>query len=99
MRIKPTLDKVVAEVQKADSISIGGIILAGGSKESQPITAVVIAEGPGTYTPDGKLVKMTIHVGDTILIPKDAGTHFKKDGKEYVAVSQSEVLATVYPNG
>ena len=98
MKIRPTLDKVVAEVQKSDSVSIGGIILAGGSKENQPITAKVIAEGPGTYTPDGKLVKMTIHVGDTILIPRDAGTHFKKDGKEYVVISQAEILATIYPN-
>ena len=92
--IKPILDKVVVEVEveKKDR-SAGGIILAGNSKE-QALTAVVVARGPGGMI-DGREGRMYLNQGDTVLIPKNCGTSFTLNGKEYIVLSQSEVLAII----
>lgn len=91
--IKPILDKVVVKVQKTEKSMQGGIILAGSSKE-QPLTATVIARGPGGMI-DGKEVKMYVNEGDTVLIPKHAGTEFTLNGTEYIVISQSQILAMI----
>lgn len=91
--IKPILDKVVVKVEKTEKSTGGGIILAGSSKE-QPLTAKVIARGPGGMI-DGKEVKMYINEGDVVLIPKHAGTPFTLGGTEYIIISQSEILAMI----
>ena len=91
--VKPVLDKIVVQVQKSEKSTEGGIILAGNAKE-QPVTAHVIARGPGGLI-DGREVKMYINPGDDILIPKHAGTEFTMNGQEYIIIPQSEVLAIV----
>lgn len=90
--IKPILDKVVVKVEKAGRATGGGIILAG--SKDQPLTANVIARGPGGMI-DGREVKMYINEGDRVLIPKNAGTPFTMDGVEYIILAQSEVLAMI----
>lgn len=91
--IKPILDKVVVKVQKTQKSMQGGILLAGSSKE-QPLTATVIARGPGGMI-DGKEVKMYVNEGDSVLIPKHAGTEFNLNGVEYIIISQSQILAII----
>ncbi|MDO4199466.1 MAG: co-chaperone GroES [Clostridia bacterium] len=98
MKIKPILDKVVAKVQKSENTTRGGLVLAKSSNKDEPIRAEVIARGDGGMTDDGRKLKMYIEAGDTILVPKDAGTTFKTDGNEYVIISQKDVLAVIYPN-
>ncbi|BED92876.1 MAG: co-chaperone GroES [Candidatus Paraimprobicoccus trichonymphae] len=92
-KIKPLLDKILAKKIEENSTK-SGIILAGKSKE-QPLLATVIERGPGGMV-DGKEVKMYINPGDKIIIGKYAGTEVTIDNVDYVIVSQSEVLATVF---
>lgn len=89
--IRPILDKVVVKVQKQKSV--GGLILAGSSKD-QPVTATVIARGPGGVV-NGREVKMYVNEGDSVLIPKNAGTDFNLNGEEYTIVEQSDILAII----
>ena len=53
-----------------------------------------MAVGPGGLV-DGKEVKMTVKVGDKVLIAKYAGTEVKVDDEECVIVRQSDILAVV----
>ena len=89
--IKPILDKVVVKIQKQKTL--GGLILAGSQKD-QPITATVIARGPGGMI-NGKEVKMYVNEGDTVLIPKHVGTEVNLNGEEYIIVAQEDILAMV----
>lgn len=91
--IKPILDKVVVKAKKNNQTTGGGIILAGGTKE-QPVISEVIARGPGGMI-DGREVKMYVNQGDTVLIPKHAGTPFTYEGKEYIILRQEEILAII----
>lgn len=98
MKIKPILDKVVVRVQKNEAATRGGILLAKSSSKDEPIRAEVVARGDGGMTDDGRKLKMYLEPGDTVLIPKGAGTPFTMDGREYIIISQQDVLAAIYPN-
>ena len=93
MTIKPLSDRIVIKMIEAEEKTKSGIILAGAAKE-KPEIAEVIAVGPGGMV-DGKEVKMTLKVGDKVLISKYAGTEVKVDGVEYSILRQSDVLAIV----
>ena len=54
----------------------------------------VVAVGPGGLV-DGKEVKITVKVGDMVIVGKYSGTDVKLDGEEYSIVSQSDILAIV----
>ena len=78
---------------EAEEKTKSGIILAAAAQE-KPEIAEVVAVGPGGIV-DGNEVKMTLKIGDKVLISKYAGTEVKVDGVEYSIVRQSEVLAIV----
>ncbi len=93
MTIKPLADRIVIKMIEAEEKTKSGIILAGAAKE-KPEIAEIVAVGPGGVV-DGNEVKMTLKVGDRVLISKYAGTEVKVDGEEYSILRQSDVLAIV----
>lgn len=93
MTIKPLADRVVIKMVEAEEKTKSGIILAAAAQE-KPEIAEVVAVGPGGIV-DGNEVKMTLKIGDKVLISKYAGTEVKVDGVEYSVVRQSDVLAIV----
>ena len=93
MTIKPLLDKVVLKAAEAEETTKSGILLAGSAKE-KPQMSEVVAVGPGGLV-GGNEVKMTVKVGDKVIVGKYSGTEIKLDGEEYIIVSQSNILAIV----
>lgn len=93
MTIKPLFDKVVLKAVEAVETTKSGILLTGSAKE-KPQMSQVVAVGPGGLV-DGKEVKMTVSVGDKVIVGKYSGTDVKIDGEEYSIVSQSDILAIV----
>ena len=91
--LKPLADRVVVEMVKQEETTKSGIILSEGSKE-KPQIAEVVAVGPGGEV-DGKEVKMYIKVGEKVVINKYSGTEIKYEGKDYIIVNQSDILAIV----
>ena len=78
---------------EAEETTKSGILLAGSAKE-KPQMSEVVAVGPGGLV-DGKEIKMTVKVGDKVIVGKYSGTEVKIDGEEYSIVSQSDILAVV----
>ncbi|NLT58203.1 MAG: co-chaperone GroES [Clostridiales bacterium] len=93
MTVKPLADKVLIKMLEAEETTKGGIILASAAKE-KPQIAEVMAAGPGD-TVDGKLVPMSVSVGQKIIVSKYAGTEIKVDGVDMLIVRQSDILAVV----
>ena len=93
MTIKPLFDKVVLKSCAVEETTKSGILLAGSAKE-KPQMSEVVAVGPGGLV-DGKEIKMTVKVGDRVIVGKYSGTEVKLDGVEYMIVSQSDILAIV----
>ncbi len=94
MTIKPLSNRVVLKNLEAEETTKGGIILTNASKE-KPEIAEVIAVGEGEKTEDGKVVPMTVKIGDKVIISKYTGTNVKLDGEDYIIVSEKDILAIV----
>ena len=94
MTIRPLSDRVVIKMTEAEETTKSGIILAGSAKE-KPQVAEIVAVGEGKYDENGKLIPMTVKVGDKVLTSKYSGTEVKVDGEEYTIVRQEDILAVV----
>ena len=93
MKIKPLSNRVVLKNVEAEETTKAGIILPGSAKE-KPQMAEVIAIGPGEVV-DGKIVPMTVKVGNKVITSKYSGTEVKLDGEEYTIVKEDDILAIV----
>ena len=89
MTIKPLLDRVVLQAEKAEETTKSGIILAGSAKE-KPEIAIVVAVGEGK-----KDVSMSVKKNDKVLISKYSGTNVKLEGEEFIIVKMEDILAAV----
>lgn len=94
MNIKPLGDRVVLKVVEAEERTASGIVLPDTAKE-KPQQGKVLAVGPGKHGEDGKLVPMTVKVGDTVLFAKYAGTEVKYGGEELLILKETDLLAIV----
>ena len=93
MTIKPLSDRVVVKAVEMEETTKSGLILPGSAKE-KPEVAEVVAVGPGGIV-DGNEIKMTVKVGDRVILAKYAGTEVKCGGTEYTIVRLADILAIV----
>ncbi len=92
MNLKPLGDRVVVEhVEQADK-SAGGVFLPDTAKE-KPQEGRVLAVGTGRTLDSGTKVAMDVKVGDKIIYSKYSGSEIKVEGKEYLIISEKDVLA------
>eukprot|EP00801_Mesodinium_rubrum_P014782 Mrub_15129.p2 GENE.Mrub_15129~~Mrub_15129.p2 ORF type:complete len:112 (+),score=8.00 Mrub_15129:32-337(+) len=68
-----------------------GILLPESHKDAVK-TGSVVAVGPGELN-EGKLIPVSIKVGETVVMPEYGGTKFKEGEAEYVLLRESELLA------
>jgi chaperonin GroES len=92
-KIKPLGDRVIVKPKEAEEKTKGGIILPDTAKE-KPIEGSIVAVGPGKYE-DGKLVDLTVKVGDTVLYGKYGGTEITVEGEEYLIMRESDIYGIV----
>ncbi|MBV8638165.1 MAG: co-chaperone GroES [Candidatus Eremiobacteraeota bacterium] len=94
MNLKPLADRVVIEHVEQSEKTNTGIFLPDTAKE-KPQEGVVRAVGTGRVTDEGKTLPMTVKVGDRVIYSKYSGSEVKIDGKEFLIVSEKDVLAVV----
>jgi chaperonin GroES len=90
--LKPLGDRVVIKPLPREEMTKSGIYLPDTAKE-KPQEGTIIAVGPGRMTDEGKLVAMTLKVGDKVLYAKYAGTEYKQDDEELLICTERDVLA------
>jgi len=88
-KITPLHDRVVVESQVAKSITKGGIIIPDTAKE-KPLEGKIIAVGKGK-----KDEPLTVKVNDLVLYGKHAGSDISVDGKNYLIMRESDILAII----
>ena len=88
MNIKPLADRVLVVPAPAEE-KVGGIIIPDTAKE-KPQRGKVVAVGQGT-----KDEVMVLKENDVVLYGKYAGTELEYEGKKYLIMRQSDVLAVV----
>jgi chaperonin GroES len=89
VKIKPLADRVLVEPMQAEEKTKSGIIIPDTAKE-KPQKGTVVAAGPGT-----KDEKMEVKVGDVVLYGKYAGSELTVEGKDYLMMRQTDILAVI----
>lgn len=85
--IKPLADRVVIEPKEAETKTASGLFIPDTAKE-KPQQGEVVAVGPGKVDEP-----MEVVVGDNVLYGKYSGTEISYEGKKYLIMKQSEILA------
>ena len=94
MKVQPLADNVLIERLEAETKTSGGIVLPDTAKE-KPQRGKVVNVGKGKILEDGTVRKMQLKKGDLVLFRSYAGTDLKIGDKEYLMMSESDVLAII----
>ena len=90
--IKPLGERVVIEVAENDMKTASGIVLPDTAKE-KPQEGTVVAVGEGKMLDKGTRVAPAVKAGDKVIFSKYSGTQVKVEGKDYLVVRESDILA------
>ena len=89
MKLKPLADRVLVEPSAAETKTTSGIIIPDTAQEN-PQKGMIVAVGKGT-----KENPLSVKVGDSVLYGKYSGTDLKYDGKDYLIMKESDILAII----
>lgn len=92
--IKPLGERVVIEVAESDVKTASGIVLPDTAKE-KPQKGTVVAVGAGKLLDNGERAAMEVKVGDGVIFSKYSGSEAKVEGKDYLIVRESDILAVI----
>jgi chaperonin GroES len=94
MSVIPLNDKILVERVEAEEKTAGGIVLPDTARE-KPKQGKVLALGDGKVLDSGKRQTFQVKKGDRVLFTSYAGSEIKVEGKEYLIMSEEDVLAIV----
>ena len=89
LNIKPLADRVLIEPAEAEEKTAGGIIIPDTAKE-KPQKGTIVAVGPGK-----KDEPLTVKENDVVLYGKYAGTEISLEGKDYLIMRESDIVAII----
>jgi chaperonin GroES len=89
VKIKPLADRVLIEPKEAEEKTASGLYIPNTAKE-KPQRGTVVAAGPGK-----KDEPMEVKAGDEVLYGKYSGTEITVDGKDYMIMRVSDILAVI----
>lgn len=88
-KIRPLHDRVIVEPIQSESTTKSGIIIPDTAKE-KPNSGKVIAVGDGK-----KDEPITVKIDDIVLYGKFAGTEINVEGKDYLIMRESDIMAII----
>jgi chaperonin GroES len=94
MTVIPLNDKILVERVEAEEKTAGGIVLPDTAKE-KPKQGKVLSAGEGKVLENGKRSAFQVKKGDRIMFTSYAGSEVTIDGKEYLIMTEDDVLAIV----
>jgi len=92
MNIKPLSNHIFVEPVSEEKVTKSGIIIPD-TAEEKPMVGRAIAVGPGKVNDQGKIIPMTVKIGDRVLFTKYAPNEIKVESKEYLVIREDDVLA------
>ncbi len=92
--LKPLGDRVVIEPTAKEEMTKSGIMLPDTAKE-KPQEGTIISVGAGKLDDKGVRQPLEVREGQKVLYAKYAGTEFKVEGKDYLILSEKDILAIV----
>ena len=84
------VERVSNEVEK----TAGGIYIPDTIKKEKPERGTVVAVGEGRHE-NGKIIPLTVSVGDSIVFSKYGYDEIKIDDEEYLIIKEENILAII----
>jgi chaperonin GroES len=94
MKLRPLHDRVIVKRLEAETKTAGGIVIPGSATE-KPNKGEIVAVGTGKVTDDGKVLPLTVKVGEKVLFGKYSGQEYKDGTTEYVVLKEEDIIAVL----
>jgi chaperonin GroES len=94
MKVVPLNDKILVERLVAEEKTAGGIMLPDSARE-KPRQGKVLSLGEGKRLENGSRAPFQVKVGSRVLFSSYAGHEITVDGKEYLIMTEDDILAIV----
>jgi chaperonin GroES len=95
MKIQPISDHILIEPIKEEEKTKSGILLPETAEKEKPEQGKVIAVGPGKRTEEGKIIPLSVKIGQKVLFTKYGPNEIKVDEKEYLIAKEEDILAII----
>lgn len=92
--IKPLFDNVLIKPLEAETKTSSGIILPDSAKE-KPQIGLIMAIGQGRKDDNGKIIPISVKVGQKVMYKKWGGNEVKVGTEEWLLVEEKDILAIV----
>ena len=92
-KIKPLGNRILIEREEPKATK-GGILLPD-SAQKKPKQGKVLAVGKGQVDEKGRLIPLHVKPGDEILFSSYGGIEYKIEDREYLILSEEEILAVI----
>ena len=96
--ISPLGDRVLVKPLSQEEMGAAtsfGLIIPETIDKEKPEQGTVVAVGPGKKNEDGKLIPVSVNVGDRIMFSKYGFDEVKIKGVEYYIVTEQNILAVL----
>jgi chaperonin GroES len=94
MKVVPIGDKILIERVQSKDRTEGGIVIPDSAKE-KPKRGEVVALGDGRELESGETAGFQVQEGDEVLFESYAGTEVTFDGREYLLMSEEDLLGII----
>jgi chaperonin GroES len=94
MNVVPLNDKILVQRLEAEGKTAGGIVLPDSAKE-KPRQGTILKVGEGKRLENGTRAPFQVKVNDRVLFSSYAGNEIIVDGKEYLIMTEDDILAVV----
>ena len=94
MKLRPLADRVIVKRMENETKTASGIYIPDNAAEKSD-QGEVLAVGPGRISEEGKLVPLTVKVGDRVLFGRYGGQPVQVDGEELLVMKEEDLFAIV----
>ncbi len=95
MKIKPLSNYILIEPIKEEEKTKTGILLPETAEKDRSEQGRVIAVGPGRKSVSGKVMEMSVKVGDMVIFTKYGPNEIKIQNKDYLIAKEEDILAII----
>lgn len=96
MLLEPIGDNIILKIEiknKEEKTNGGVIVINQGTEQSlRTETGTVVAVGTGRVLNDGRVIPLTVAVGDEVIYNKFAGTEVVVNNEKYLVLKETDIL-------
>jgi chaperonin GroES len=95
MNITPVGEYILISPLEAEEKTASGLLIQNSQKGERPQRGTIMALGTGKRDDNGKLIEFNVEVGNEVLFKKYSPEEIDMEGKTYLLMKESDILAII----